>query len=235
MADEVGRDPQYDLYADDFLEHAADSFYNAHYDRPACLALLGDVAGKLVLDAGCGPGLYAAELAGRGARVVGFDVSPRMIEIARGRVPAGEFRVHDLADPIAWLPDASVDLALCALAMEHVDHRVAALRELCRVLRPDGALVTSWTHPVGSWLRHGGSYFEPRVIRETWARGWAVRYWAVPLETICEEIFHGGFVIERLLEPRPVPAAEAINPQDYELLAREPRGFLAFRLRPVRY
>jgi SAM-dependent methyltransferase len=232
--DMVGREPEYDRFAEEFLEHATDGFYNAHYDRPACLALLGDVAGKLVLDAGCGPGLYAAELIGRGARVVGFDISPRMVAICRDRVGTGDFRVHALGEPIDWLPDGSVDLVLCALAIEHVDDRVTALRELRRVLRPDGAVVVSWQHPMGSWLRHGGSYFEPRVIRETWSKGWSVSYWIVPLETICEEIFAAGFLIERLLEPRPSVGAAAINPADYERLAREPRGFLALRLRPSR-
>jgi 2-polyprenyl-3-methyl-5-hydroxy-6-metoxy-1,4-benzoquinol methylase len=82
MSDEVGREPQYDAFADEFLEHARDGFANAHYDRPACLSLLGDVTGKAVLDAACGPGLYAAELVRRGARVTGFDQSPRMVEIS---------------------------------------------------------------------------------------------------------------------------------------------------------
>ena len=111
----VGREPQYDAFADQFLEHAQGGFFNAYYDRPACLALLGDVAGKRVLDAACGPGLYAAELVRRGAQVVGFDHSPRMVEICRARVGQGEFLVHDLGDPISWLPDGCVDLVLCAL------------------------------------------------------------------------------------------------------------------------
>jgi SAM-dependent methyltransferase len=230
--DEVGRDPQYEVFADEFLEHAEDGFYNAHYDRPACLALLGDVAGKRVLDAACGPGLYAAELARRGAEVVGFDQSPRMVELSRARVAQGDFRVHDLGDPIGWLPDGCVDLALCALAIEYIDDRVAVLRELRRVLRPGGALVLSRMHPTGDWLRHGGSYFEVRTVQETWSKGWALHYWLAPLETTCEEIFEAGFVIERLLEPRPVPEAAALDPEEYQRLAREPRGFLAFRLRP---
>jgi hypothetical protein len=62
--------------------------------------------------------------------------------------------------------------------------------------------------------------------------GWQVRYWLTPLQTTCEEISAAGFLIERLLEPRPVPEAAAIDPAAYERLAREPRGFMAFRLRP---
>jgi SAM-dependent methyltransferase len=155
-----------------------------------------------------------------------------MVDIARSRVPGGEFRVHDLADPLGWLPDDSVDLALCALAIEYVDDRITALRELRRVLRPGGALVLSRLHPTGDWLRHGGSDFQVRTIEETWSKGWRVPYWLAPLETTCEEIFAAGFVIERLLEPRPVPQAACIDREEYERLAREPGGFIAFRLRP---
>jgi hypothetical protein len=43
----VGREPQYEVFADEFLDHATDGFFNAHYDRPACLDLLGDVEGTL--------------------------------------------------------------------------------------------------------------------------------------------------------------------------------------------
>jgi SAM-dependent methyltransferase len=92
MDGEVGREPQYDVFAEEFLDHAKDGFFNAYYDRPACLALLGGVAGKRVLDPACGPGLYAGELIRRGARVVGFDHSPRMVEICQARVGQGEFR-----------------------------------------------------------------------------------------------------------------------------------------------
>jgi ubiquinone/menaquinone biosynthesis C-methylase UbiE len=228
----VGSAVQYEAFADEFVEHAQDGIYNAHLDRPACLELLGDVQGKTVLDVACGPGLYAEELHRRGARLVGCDQSPRMVDLARSRVPEGDFRVHDLAEPLTWLAGESVDLVLFALALEYLDDRVGALRELRRVLRPGGALVLSRLHPTGDWLRHGGNYFEPRVIEETWSRGWQVRYWLAPLQTTCQELLDAGFLIERLVEPRPQPAAEALDPEAYERLMREPRGFLALRAVP---
>jgi SAM-dependent methyltransferase len=232
VADGVGSNPQYEVFADEFLDHAREGFYNAHYDRPVCLRLLGDVSGRRVLDVACGPGLYAEQLVARGARVVGLDHSRRMVDLCRQRVPAGEFHLHDLADPLDWLPDGSVDLVLFALALEYVDDRISALRELRRVLRPDGALVLSRMHPTGDWLRHGGSYFHTRVIEETWSRGWRVRYWLAPLEQTCEELHEAGFLIERLLEPRPAPEAADHNPDRYQRLCREPTGFLAIRALP---
>lgn len=228
----VGSAAQYDVFADEYLAHARDGFYNAHYDRPACLALLGDVAGHDVLDAACGPGLYAEELAARGARVSGFDQSARMVELSRERVPGADFRVHDLGAPLDWMADSSVDAVLLALVLEYVDDRVAMLRELRRVLRPDGALVLSRLHPTGDWLRHGGNYFEPRVIEEVWSRGWRMKYWLAPLERTCEELRAAGFLLERVLEPRPTAAAARIDPERYERLSREPSGFLAIRAIP---
>lgn len=232
MDERVGRTAQYEAFADEFLEHARAGLYNAHYDRPTCLELLGDVAGKRVLDAACGPGLYAEELVRRGAEVVGFDQSPRMVELARERVPAGEFFVHDLADEFEGLGEGlgegGFDLVLLALALHYLDDRVAALGRLRRCLSPTGALVLSTHHPTGDWLRQGGSYFTTRLIDETWSKGWHLRYWMAPLEVTCEQVHRAGFLIERLVEPRPV-TGETIDAEDFERLQREP-GFLAMRL-----
>ncbi len=231
MPDHVGPEPQYELFADEFLAHAEDGLYNAHYDRPACLRLLGDVDGRTVLDVACGPGLYAEELVARGATVIGLDHSPRMIELARKRVPAADFTLHDVREPLDWLPDASVDLVLFALAIEYVDDRVATLRELRRVLRPDGALVVSRPHPTSDWHRLGGSYFDVRIVDEVWRGRWHVRYWLAPLEVTCDELYEAGFLIERLHEPRPTAPGRAEEHRHYERLRNQP-GFVVIKAVP---
>jgi len=221
--------PVFDEFAEEYERHAVESAYNAWYDRPAVLELMGEVAGQRVLDAGCGPGFYAEELAGRGAEVVVFDHSPKMVNLARNRL--GEramVRVHDFADPLEWLEGESFDAALLALVIHHLDDRVAALRELYRVLRPGARLVVSTHHPTADWLRMGGSYFTIEPIEETWS-GWPVRYWRLPLTATCAEFTKAGFLIEQLVEPRPVPEMAERFPEHYQKLNREP-GFINFRL-----
>jgi len=86
-------------------------------------------------------------------------------------------------------------------------------------------------HPTADWLSKGGSYFTRRVIEETWKNGWQVRYWLQSLEDSCAEFAAAGFLIERLVEPRPALTGQAVNPEDFDRLRREP-GFIAFRLVP---
>jgi 2-polyprenyl-3-methyl-5-hydroxy-6-metoxy-1,4-benzoquinol methylase len=76
----------YDSMASSFAQHAEDGAYNAHYDRPSMIELCGDVAGKRVLDVGCGPGFYSEALIERGATVVACDASEPMIQLARQRL-----------------------------------------------------------------------------------------------------------------------------------------------------
>lgn len=91
----------YNDFAEAFARHAESSAYNAHYDRPAVLEVLGDVAGLRILDVGCGSGLYAEELLARGALVIGFDESDKLLELARERVgDAADLRVHDARLPL---------------------------------------------------------------------------------------------------------------------------------------
>ncbi|MGW4371811.1 class I SAM-dependent methyltransferase [Nocardia takedensis] len=168
----------YDRHAAVFAAEAADSAYNAHYDRPTVLDLLGDLTDRTVLDAGCGPGLYITELLARGAHVIAIDAAANMIDLAR-RHAGGQItlRRHDLTQPLHWLPTNSIDTALLALVIHYIDDRTALLRELHRVLRPGGHLIISTSHPTADWLTTGGSYFDTGWTEQQWSCGITHRYW----------------------------------------------------------
>ncbi|WP_344682373.1 class I SAM-dependent methyltransferase [Saccharopolyspora taberi] len=216
----------------EFERHASDSPYNAHYDRPAVLEVLRDVRGKRVLDAACGPGLYAEELLGRGAEVVGFDASPAMVELARKRV-GDRARIDQarLGEELPW-PAEEFDLVLCAMAIHHADDRRAAFAEFHRVLRTGGSLVLSTQHPTMDWVRKGGSYFDVVLETDTWGvgGGTTVRYWREPLSSLCAAATDSGFLIERLVEPRPAESMRERYPEYFERLNHQP-DFLVLRLR----
>lgn len=225
----------YDVMGHHFARHAEDSAANAHYDRPAVLAALGPVHGLRVLDAACGPGIYADVLVRAGAEVSGFDASALMVELARQRVgDRAQLRVAVLGQPLPY-PDAAFDRAVCALAIHYVADRSAAFAELFRVLRPGGALVVSTQHPTNDWLRKGGSYFDRVLETDLWSSPdgpQEVRFWREPLSDLCAAATGVGFLIERLDEPRPVPSMRDRYPEDFALLDREP-GFLVLRLRKL--
>jgi SAM-dependent methyltransferase len=222
----------YDEMAPWYAAFATDSPYNAHYDRPAMLELCGNVEGLRVLDAACGPGLYAEELLARGAEVVAFDASRPMVELTRERL-GDRLEVHqcELGQPLPF-EDDDFDLVLCALAIHYVEDRAAALAELHRVLHPKGALVLSTQHPTQDWLRKGGSYFDVSVERDVWrpdSGGWEVSYWREPLSSLTDAVYRAGFLIERIVEPLPAESMRDRWPHDYDKLVQEP-GFLALRL-----
>jgi SAM-dependent methyltransferase len=101
------------------------------------------VAGKRVLDAGCGTAYGSASLAAAGARsVTGVDADGAALDLVRPDVPAGvELVPADIRD----LPfdDAAFDVVVCFETIEHVETPEAALDELARVLAADGLLVIS--------------------------------------------------------------------------------------------
>jgi len=222
----------YDAMGEHFERHAIDGAYNAHYDRPAVLEALGSVRARRVLDAGCGPGLYAEVLLDAGAQVVGFDASQMMVDLARRRV--GERAQIDLARLGESLPypEESFDLVVCALAIHYADDRAAAFADLYRVLTPGGALVVSTSHPMADALRSGGSYFD-RVLETDMGDSpdgrHAVRYWREPLSDLCAAALRPGFVIDLLTEPKPAESMRDRHPEAYETLSREP-AFLVLRL-----
>lgn len=104
--------------------------HNAYYDRPNMFDLLGNVAGKYILDAACGPGKYAEILLSKNATVLGLDISEEMVRYARQRTKgAALFYVHDLQKPLTMCESGTFDVVLCALAMHYIKDWNATLKE----------------------------------------------------------------------------------------------------------
>jgi hypothetical protein len=113
---------------------------------------------------------------------------------------------------------------------------VPTLRELRRVLRPDGAFVLSTHHPVMALeLSTSGDYFATELVVDRWAlaeREYDVRFWRRPLGEILRAIADGGFRLAELREPQPLPECRERHPDVWERLSRRPE-FLLLRLVPA--
>ena len=125
-------------------------------EEPVVRGLIDVLPVGRALDAACGTGRHTKYLAARGHAVVGVDVTPAMLERARAAVPGADFRVGDLS--ALPLPDASVDLALCALALTHCPRLERPVAELARVVRPGGTVILSDMHPFQSALGFTGFF-----------------------------------------------------------------------------
>jgi O-antigen biosynthesis protein len=122
----------------------ADGGKLVHSEHVARYAWASQLArGAVVLDAGCGTGYGTAILAEAGPeRLLAVDVAEDAVAVTREAT--GDRAETSVAD-ITALPfeDSSVDLAVCFEVIEHLERRDAAIRELARVLRPDGVLLIS--------------------------------------------------------------------------------------------
>lgn len=100
--------------------------------------------GERVLDVACGTGVVArlaAERVGPTGTVAGLDVNPGMLAVARSVAPSGvSIEWHEASAEAMPLPDEAFDVVTCQMGLQFVPDKPAALREMRRVLAPDGRL-----------------------------------------------------------------------------------------------
>lgn len=123
-----------------------DTEYNPliELDNAVLRPLLDRYSAGDALDVACGTGRWTQYLSERGHVVKGIDESAEMLEIARAKIPDVEFLQADLRSlPV---PDASIDLVVCSLALTHLPELVSAFTEFARVLRDGGHAVISNIH-----------------------------------------------------------------------------------------
>jgi SAM-dependent methyltransferase len=236
------------------VRNPKDSVYHAYYEKPAMYALLPDIKGKTVLSVGCGSGEDSVYLKRQGAqKSIGIDISNELIKIARDSYPECEFHVMDMED-IAF-PDGSFDFIYSSLAIHYVQDWGKVFAQVYRILKPNASFLFSCGHPLRfamddngdganftrtlqimenpdrSEVNITGDYLSKRKTIDALGKNTA-NTWTMPIGDIATAATDAGFIIERLVDPRPLEELKEIDPQTYYRLSRIPE-FIIFRLRKM--
>ncbi len=218
---------------------------NNLFEIPARMALLPDLAGKAVLDLGCGTGEHCAEYARRGAaKVVGIDISEKMLAVAREKNadPRVEYRrlpmerVGELEGPF--------DLVVSALALQYVEDFASVVAAVYNLLKPGGRFVFSQENPINTCFTTGERWTKDAAGNKLWANvsnysvdGVRESTWFVDgvkkyhrtFSSVINALADAGFIVEKLVEPYPDEAMAREYP-DYADLLHKP-DFLLVRAR----
>ena len=207
-----------------------DEFVGDDLNDPAALALLDllpALDGRHVLDLACGHGRLSRELARRGARVVGVDISAVLLEQARARnsgEPLGITYVRADATSPRLLDDERFDLVACHFGLSDIDDLRGAVANVARLLGPGGLFVFSIVHPCfpgwgddapSSWPP-GASYFTEKwwLAANSGIRG-KVGSTHRMLSTYLNVLREHGLTVDRVIEPPPDPEwVRRKNPSD---------------------
>jgi SAM-dependent methyltransferase len=193
---------------------------------PTVRDLLPDLAGRDVVDLGCGYGAFARWAASAGARSVdAFDLSEQMLARAGELTGPSDVVSYARADLDALtLSGTAYDVAYSALVLHYLHDLPRFVGMVHAALRPGGSFVLTCEHPVytapteAGWIEHQG--------RRTWPldryadEGERVRDWLAPgvrkqhrtLATLLNTLVDAGFSLRRVLESLPTTEQVATDP-----------------------
>jgi SAM-dependent methyltransferase len=172
---------------------------------PSLLELI-PAPGRLTIDVGCGEGRVARVLRQRGHTVVGVESSPALVEAAREADPG--FDVHLAGAERMPLADRAADLVVASMVLQSFDDPGAVMREIARILGPDGTVCATFVHPLSTLedLDGDASYFEVLRYAERLERpAGSMTFHDVhrPLGAYMRLFEAAGFVIDAIREPEP--------------------------------
>ncbi len=209
--------------------------------NPCVEKLLGDVAGKKLLDAGSGEGYLARHYAKKGANVTAIDLSQRLIETSEQMSENEGVTVDYRVDNVCYIesvPNDEFDIVLSNLVLLNVPRLDDAINEFHRVMKVEGILVFSIVHPAfnfygpGSWemgekdpdtKRREGLYFkiDRYFEEEEYERSWKTRqgekfpepisFFHRTLSTYLNSLSSAGFRLIEFAEPLPIDNDQFFN------------------------
>lgn len=201
----------YDIVAEDYAELLRDDLARSEYDRAMLGVFAERVAGSgggLVGDLGCGPGRIAGYLARLGLDIVGIDLSPRMVEVARRDHPELRFEVGSMA--ALPFPDGALAGALAWYSIIHTpeERQDALFAEFARVIRRGGALLLAFQ--AGEDVVH---------LTHAYGHDIDLRTRRQDPERVRQRLADAGFAEAAELITQPVPPQK--SPQAYILAIRQ--------------
>jgi ubiquinone/menaquinone biosynthesis C-methylase UbiE len=208
-----------------------------HLVNPTVLRLLGDVAEKRVLDAGCGNGHLTWQIAKLGADVTAVDLSINLLAYARGRAERRGVSIHLERADLSRLQydDSSFDAVVASMTLQFVERYEDAISEMARVLKPGGRLIVSISHPCfdvseKETAEKGKNRENPQqernrsipIVLKGEFSGLSYRQECRTLSEYLNAFTGAGFFLRKCVEPRPTDALIAEDARTWERLARTP-------------
>lgn len=230
---------KYNWLAEEYHEgrtkkHPQGWFYNELLEMPSTLELLGNVKGKKILDLGCGTGIYAKLLTKKGAKIKGFDISPRMIEIAKKENPNLDLRVGS-GNKIPF--KEKFDVVLASLVLDYFNNWDKPFKQVSKVLKKKGYFVFSIGNPVSEMVKKVeigekklrvlgiNDYFKEKKLYGTWNMEKGdiqIPSYHKTYETIIKIILRNGFEIIGYKDTFPLEKAKRLFPKDYNIFSKIP-------------
>jgi SAM-dependent methyltransferase len=188
----------YNRLAKEYAAHVFDELQHKPLDRELLDRFASEVRGRgRVCDMGCGPGQVARYLADMGVSAFGLDLSPGLLEEARGLNPDLSFQQGDMT--ALDIPSASLAGITAFYAIVNIPEALLpqVFAEMHRVLRPGGTLLVAF---------HIGS--EQVQPDELWGVKIEMGFFFFPTKRIAELLDMSGFQIQEIIEREPYPEVE---------------------------
>ncbi|MHA2705777.1 class I SAM-dependent DNA methyltransferase [Vibrio owensii] len=218
----------YTTYAKQYDLAAQDNLYNAHFERPNTLELVGDVAGKKVLDLGCGSGLYAQLLLELGASsVTCIDAAQEMIDIVEEKLGSSVTAyAQNLALGLPEEADGQYDLVICPLMVHYIEDLRPLFNDIQRVLKAGGQFVFSTHHPFADFeCSASGNYYDKELVEDMWntvGEPVPVAFYRRSLQDITDAITSSNMAMLAISEGKVNEKIREISQEHYQRLATFP-------------
>ncbi|MFH1308083.1 MAG: class I SAM-dependent methyltransferase [archaeon] len=211
--------------------------YNEHLEMPTTFKLLGNIKGKRVLDFGCGAGIYAKKLTGKGAKVKGFDISPVMLKLAKEKNPKLDLR---LGSGYKIPFKEKFDVVVAPLVIGYLENWDKVFKEVSRILKKRGYFIFSIGNPVTEvaikidwdkpYERMFGNYFKENKIYSYWrnilhkkkVKDIKMHTYHKTYETLIKTILKNNFEIVDYKDCFPLKKSKRLFPKEYAFVSRVP-------------